>query len=310
MSIFKQLVYQFYTVAQKVWVIFSKKDNVHYEHENNSDFSFFTFFDEINKNIKDGSLKSDFNYLESSKSVYLYTHRYGIDLSDKMARHIDSNNYYTSWDRKLENSPAYHKSIHQFIEDVQHCIEYTFTAKGWSNRVYNHYVWSDGSIRRLLFYLRTSNPLEQTRLIIENRETLSSILRINMITRTSIEHPTNLIMAATTPVEFEDMPYLREVDLSSNEPFWIWYLKRDELAYNYNNASWDLYTRPKSFQYVKPEDYQFIDDGWKVFDSSITYGTKAYDPKIHYVYEHSFKIVDLIDPVLEHITNIPFFFLS
>ena len=62
-------------------------------HENNSDFSFFTFFDEINKN---GSSKSDSDSLKSFRGIYLYTARYGINTLDKMARHIDTDNYFTS----------------------------------------------------------------------------------------------------------------------------------------------------------------------------------------------------------------------
>ena len=304
------MFYQFYSVPKKVWVIFFKKDSILREHENNSEFSFFTFFDEINKNIKDGASNSSLNSLKTFKKLYLYTHKYGINPLDKMARHIDSNNYYTSWDRKLENSPAYYKDINQFIEDVQHCIEYTYSKKGRHNYIFKHYVQSNKDIRRLFFYLKAAKPADRVKLISRNRKLLASVLRVNMITRVRIQNPTNILMTVTDSIEFEDMPYLREADLNSDEPFWIWNMNENELNYNYNNLSWNLFTRPKDFQYVKPEDYQFIDDGRKVFDSSITYGTKAYDPSVVYEYEFSFQIVNLIDPVLEHITNIPFFFLS
>ena len=67
--------------------------------------------------------------------------------------------------------------------------------------------------------LKNSKPYVREKLIVRNRKLLARILRINMITRVRIENPTNLFMAITNPVEFEDMPYLREVDLNSSESF-------------------------------------------------------------------------------------------
>jgi len=105
----------------------------------------------------------------------------------------------------------------QISKDIQHCFEYYMSPKGKKNYIFCKLVESKRfhDIFNTVCHL---NGFEKQKFMHRYKADIIYILRMNMLTRVTVEAPTNhILQLSTDSLNFETLPYIKEVN--EEDPF-------------------------------------------------------------------------------------------